>query len=136
MVPVQIVRRSVCLSLSQSVYFPNTAYPVFFVSRYLYSKSILHIVLPAITMPTVRPRTTLYLWEFLLQLLDGKDSCPAISWVNRDKGEFILKDQAEIAKLWGKVKGRPQMDKIKLGRAMRYYYKKKLLAKVENFRIN
>lgn len=87
-------------------------------------------------MPTVRPRTTLYLWEFLLQLLDGKESCPAISWLNRDKGEFVLKDQGEIAKLWGKVKGRPRMDKIKLGRAMRYYYKKKLLAKVENLYIN
>lgn len=81
-------------------------------------------------MPTVRPRTTIYLWEFLLQLLDGEESCAAISWVNRERGEFVLKDQSEIAKLWGRVKGRPRMDKIKLGRAMRYYYKKKLLAKV------
>jgi hypothetical protein len=81
-------------------------------------------------MPTVRPRTTIYLWEFLLQLLDGDENCTAISWVNRECGEFVLKDQSEIAKLWGRVKGRPRMDKIKLGRAMRYYYKKKLLAKV------
>ena len=81
-------------------------------------------------MPTARPRTTQYLWDFLLELLDGKESCPAISWVNREKGEFVLKDQSVIAELWGKVKGRPRMDKIKLGRAMRYYYKKKLLDKV------
>jgi hypothetical protein len=89
-----------------------------------------HLHYRRIAMPTVRPRTTIYLWEFLLQLLDGEESCAAISWVNRERGEFVLKDQSEIAKLWGRVKGRPRMDKIKLGRAMRYYYKKKLLAKV------
>lgn len=68
-----------------------------------------------------------------MQLLDGEETCAAISWVNRERGEFVLKDQSEIAKLWGRVKGRPRMDKIKLGRAMRYYYKKKLLAKVRKY---
>ena len=104
---------------------PNTCYSL---QNYLQTeKYSQHRVL---VMPTVRPRTTIYLWEFLLQLLDGEEDCAAISWVNRERGEFVLKDQSEIAKLWGRVKGRPRMDKIKLGRAMRYYYKKKLLAKV------
>ena len=72
----------------------------------------------------------LYLWEFLLELLQDKDCCSWIGWTDTARREFCLKDPDEIAKLWGILKQRPSMNKKKLCRAIRYYYNSKLVTKV------
>lgn len=75
-------------------------------------------------------KTAVHLWEFLLDLLlDGK-SDNVICWINREKGEFKLKNQEEVARRWGNLKHRPGMNYDKLSRALRYYYQKGIIKKV------
>ena len=80
-------------------------------------------------------RTSIYLWEFLLELLEDKECADMIHWVNKRDKEFLIDDPDEIAKLWGMLKGRPLMNKKKLCRAIRYYYTSKLVTKVLHERI-
>ena len=75
-------------------------------------------------------RKSTFLWEFLLRLLDDNNENDAIAWINRSSGVFVIDDQSQVAKLWGQFRGRPQMNKLKLGRALRYYYKTGIVAKV------
>ena len=75
-------------------------------------------------------RYTVYLWEFLCSLLQDPDCCSLIVWTDRDNKEFKMVNASEIAKLWGTLKNRPTMDDNKLLRALRYYYKTKILRKV------
>ena len=59
-----------------------------------------------------------------------------IEWTNRDVGEFRLIKTAVIADLWGQSKNRNCMTYEKMARAMRYYYKMKILEKVKNKRLH
>lgn len=80
-------------------------------------------------------KTAVHLWEFLLDLLlDGK-SDNVICWINREKGEFKLKNQEEVARRWGNLKHRPGMNYDKLSRALRYYYQKGIIKKVSGQRL-
>ena len=74
---------------------------------------------------------TVYLWEFLYGLLQDPECVSLITWTNRESREFRINNTHEIATLWGTVKNRPTMDDKKLLRALRYYYKTKLLRKVK-----
>ncbi|XP_041438902.1 ELK4, ETS transcription factor S homeolog isoform X6 [Xenopus laevis] len=69
------------------------------------------------------------LWQFLLQLLQEPHHSQLICWTSND-GEFKLLQAEEVARLWGVRKNKPSMNYDKLSRALRYYYVKNIIKKV------
>ncbi|KAM9409110.1 ETS domain-containing protein Elk-4 isoform 1-T2 [Pholidichthys leucotaenia] len=69
------------------------------------------------------------LWQFLLQLLMDSSHEHLICWTN-EEGEFKLLQAEEVARLWGARKNKPNMNYDKLSRALRYYYDKNIIKKV------
>ncbi|KAK3699147.1 hypothetical protein QZH41_002464 [Actinostola sp. cb2023] len=76
-----------------------------------------------------------FLWEFLHHLLISKRYEQCIAWKNANRGIFRMVDHNMVAKLWGKHKKRKNMTYDKLSRALRYYYAKNILAKVNGQRL-
>lgn len=71
------------------------------------------------------------LWEFIRNLLLNRKYCPSlICWENYDEGVFRFVQSEKVAQLWGSLKANPKMTYEKLSRAMRYYYKSKVLQPV------
>ena len=91
---------------------------------------LLYFLLAKVRKPWQSGQYTVYLWEFLYGLLQDPECCSLITWTNKESKEFRIKNTHEIATLWGTVKNRPRMDDKKLLRALRYYYKTKILRKV------
>ncbi|CAI5455976.1 unnamed protein product [Caenorhabditis angaria] len=73
------------------------------------------------------------LWQFLLELLADAVNTTCIAWEGNN-GEFKLVDPDEVARKWGERKSKPNMNYDKLSRALRYYYDKNIMTKVQGKR--
>ncbi|XP_034944352.1 ETS domain-containing transcription factor ets-5-like isoform X2 [Chelonus insularis] len=73
------------------------------------------------------------LWQFLLELLSDSSNSSCIAWGDSN-GEFKLTDPDEVARRWGQRKSKPNMNYDKLSRALRYYYDKNIMTKVQGKR--
>ncbi|XP_048581299.1 ETS translocation variant 5 isoform X2 [Nematostella vectensis] len=80
-------------------------------------------------------KPAVHLWEFLLELLADESCASMISWTKKEEGEFKLRNQEEVARRWGDLKQRPGMNYDKLSRALRYYYQKNIIKKVNGQRL-
>jgi ETS factor family protein len=88
-----------------------------------------------VSVQTARPKKEKgkgKLWEFIRDLLLNDETCPSIiKWENRAEGIFRIVKSDQVAKLWGKRKCNKTMTYEKMSRAMRYYYKKGVLERIE-----
>ena len=80
-------------------------------------------------------RTSYFIWEFILAMLQEEECSSIISWTKESDLEFEIKDMAELAQLWGLLRGRPEMDKKSFFRAFRYYYKINVIKKVCSYSV-
>ncbi|KAF6103152.1 ETS homologous factor [Phyllostomus discolor] len=81
------------------------------------------------------PRGT-HLWEFIRDILLNPDRNPGlIKWEDRSEGIFRFLKSEAVAQLWGKKKNNSSMTYEKLSRAMRYYYKREILERVDGRRL-
>ncbi|XP_051916086.1 ETS homologous factor isoform X1 [Hippocampus zosterae] len=77
-----------------------------------------------------------HLWEFIRDILLHPERNPGlIKWEDRTEGVFRFLKSEEVAQLWGKKKNNSSMTYEKLSRAMRYYYKREILERVDGRRL-
>eukprot|EP00918_Siedleckia_nematoides_P082010 GHVU01179773.1.p1 GENE.GHVU01179773.1~~GHVU01179773.1.p1 ORF type:complete len:522 (+),score=25.76 GHVU01179773.1:200-1567(+) len=77
-----------------------------------------------------RKRKNPQLWEFLLTMLQDKRYNPElIRWENAHQGIFKFVKSQKFAKLWGERKKKGEMTYEHLSRALRHYYKQRIMAR-------
>lgn len=77
-----------------------------------------------------------HLWEFIRDILLQPERNPGlIKWEDRREGVFRFLKSDAVAQLWGKKKNNSSMTYEKLSRAMRYYYKREILERVDGRRL-
>ncbi|XP_071955015.1 uncharacterized protein [Antedon mediterranea] len=77
-----------------------------------------------------------HLWEFIRDLLKNNSCCPKfIRWEDREEGVFRFVNSEAVARMWGRKKNNPGMTYEKLSRAMRYYYRRGILERVDGRRL-
>ncbi|XP_020790775.2 ETS homologous factor [Boleophthalmus pectinirostris] len=78
----------------------------------------------------------IHLWEFIRDILIHPERNPGlIKWEDRTQGVFRFLKSEAVAQLWGKKKNNSNMTYEKLSRAMRYYYKREILERVDGRRL-
>ncbi|KAF4523729.1 hypothetical protein B566_EDAN011593 [Ephemera danica] len=86
--------------------------------------------------PTINRRRLerVFLWRFLLELLDDSRLSGCLRWVQREDGIFRILNTDMLARLWGRRHGNPRMTYEKMARAMRTYYRSRVLLPVPRAR--
>lgn len=81
------------------------------------------------------PRGT-HLWEFIRDILIHPELNEGLmKWEDRNEGIFKFLKSEAVAQLWGQKKKNSSMTYEKLSRAMRYYYKREILERVDGRRL-
>ncbi|XP_048879135.1 ETS-related transcription factor Elf-3 [Brienomyrus brachyistius] len=81
------------------------------------------------------PRGT-HLWEFIRDILIQPElNHGLMKWEDRQEGVFKFLKSEAVAQLWGQKKRNSSMTYEKLSRAMRYYYKRGILDRVDGRRL-
>ncbi|KAK9498794.1 hypothetical protein O3M35_003351 [Rhynocoris fuscipes] len=68
-------------------------------------------------------------------LLDDERCYPYIHWIDKPNGHFKVVNSKVVSKLWGLRKNNPEMKFETMARALRYYYQKGILSKVDGQRL-
>ncbi|KAJ8265895.1 hypothetical protein COCON_G00149940 [Conger conger] len=77
-----------------------------------------------------------HLWEFIRDILvHPEQNNGLMKWEDRREGVFKFLKSEAVAKLWGQRKRNSSMNYEKLSRAMRYYYKRQILERVDGRRL-
>ncbi|XP_048727260.1 ETS homologous factor-like isoform X3 [Ostrea edulis] len=77
-----------------------------------------------------------HLWEFIYEILMNPMYNPQfLRWENQREGVFRFVQSEAVAQLWGGLKNNENMTYEKLSRAMRHYYKRGILERVEGRRL-
>nr|XP_020855292.1 transcription factor ETV7 isoform X2 [Phascolarctos cinereus] len=69
------------------------------------------------------------LWDYVYQLLSDSRYESYIKWEDKDSKVFRVVDPNGLARLWGNHKNRVNMTYEKMSRALRHYYKLKIIKK-------
>ncbi|XP_074504329.1 ETS-related transcription factor Elf-3 [Sebastes fasciatus] len=81
------------------------------------------------------PRGT-HLWEFIRDILIHPERNQGMmKWEDRREGVFKFLKSEAVAQMWGQKKKNSSMTYEKLSRAMRYYYKREILERVDGRRL-
>ncbi|XP_069559330.1 ETS-related transcription factor Elf-3 [Brachyistius frenatus] len=81
------------------------------------------------------PRGT-HLWEFIRDILMHPERNQGLmKWEDRHEGIFKFLKSEAVARMWGQKKKNSSMTYEKLSRAMRYYYKREILERVDGRRL-
>uniref|UniRef100_A0A3Q3WJD9 Uncharacterized protein n=1 Tax=Mola mola TaxID=94237 RepID=A0A3Q3WJD9_MOLML len=81
------------------------------------------------------PRGT-HLWEFIRDILIYPEKNQGLmKWEDRREGVFKFLKSEAVAQMWGQKKKNSSMTYEKLSRAMRYYYKREILERVDGRRL-
>uniref|UniRef100_A0A8C6UF72 ETS-related transcription factor Elf-3 n=1 Tax=Neogobius melanostomus TaxID=47308 RepID=A0A8C6UF72_9GOBI len=81
------------------------------------------------------PRGT-HLWEFIRDILiHPEKNHGLLKWEDRREGVFKFLKSEAVAQMWGQKKKNSSMTYEKLSRAMRYYYKRGILERVDGRRL-
>ncbi|GAB1608449.1 transcription factor ETV6-like [Argonauta hians] len=84
----------------------------------------------------VKKMKILPLWEFIYSILQNNNFNPfIIRWEDEANGKFRFVHSEKFAKLWGEAKNNENMNYEKLSRAMRHYYGKDIIERVEGRRL-
>uniref|UniRef100_A0A0L8HME9 ETS domain-containing protein n=1 Tax=Octopus bimaculoides TaxID=37653 RepID=A0A0L8HME9_OCTBM len=76
------------------------------------------------------------LWEFLYDALKNPGYNPRfLKWENEVEGIFRFVQSEMMANVWGELKNNENMNYEKLSRAMRHYYRRGILERVEGRRL-
>nr|QWF36732.1 E74-like ETS transcription factor 3 isoform 10 [Homo sapiens] len=90
---------------------------------------------PQMSLEGTAPRGT-HLWEFIRDILIHPELNEGLmKWENRHEGVFKFLRSEAVAQLWGQKKKNSNMTYEKLSRAMRYYYKREILERVDGRRL-
>ncbi|XP_064155908.1 ETS-related transcription factor Elf-3-like isoform X1 [Anguilla rostrata] len=77
-----------------------------------------------------------HLWEFIRDILVHPEKNNGLmKWEDRREGVFKFLKSEAVAQLWGQRKKNTSMNYEKLSRAMRYYYKRQILERVDGRRL-